>query len=509
MLKSPTKLFLEPWSKTALIWLLAAILTGAFLRFWQLGTYPPGFTWDEAAITYDAWSISQWGHDHWGQAWPMAFRSLGDYKAPVTIYLLAGLFKVAGLHFWAIRYVTAVFGTLLIAVTYLITLKLGQNKKYPLALTAAWLTALAPWLIHLSRIGYEAGIATTLTALGVYFWLRATTKRPGWSLVGTLFFTMSFFTYQSPKIVIPLLFVIITWYVSRKVNLPRKWYVLSGVLIGLCLTILIGTFATSGQRALTTLVLSGPVAKILLIHLIDHLRWLYVINGQEATLRHMVPGYGLLAIWALPFFIAGWWKLRNNHRELVFLGGWFLAALIPSIIGQPSPHTLRLMGIAPVIQIITALGLVSMADLLNRRVSPKAKLIFIGGIVVVLSYGLSRFWFDYRTTYPQMAAGQFQFGYQQAMAVIKPYLASADHIYVTDAYGPGYIYALLYNRITAREFLAGGLANFTFGPIHWPSVEPNAIFVGTPQEIPVTDIQVFKTIFYPNGEPAFVIARRQ
>src|SRR5436190_98995 len=90
--------------------LLVMIAGGAVLYARALTTNPAGFYVDESSIAYNAHLISQTGHDEHGVAWPLYFRAFGDYKNPVYIYLLAGLFKLTGQSILAARLLSAFLG---------------------------------------------------------------------------------------------------------------------------------------------------------------------------------------------------------------------------------------------------------------------------------------------------------------------------------------------------------------------------------------------------------------
>jgi len=51
-----------------------------------LDASPPGLFGDEAAFGYNGWTIAHHGVDQYGTAWPLFFRSFGDYKGPVGVY---------------------------------------------------------------------------------------------------------------------------------------------------------------------------------------------------------------------------------------------------------------------------------------------------------------------------------------------------------------------------------------------------------------------------------------
>src|ERR1043165_6764096 len=75
---------------------VALILFSALIQFAALRTNPPGFFLDESSIAYNAHTLSQSGRDEHGEEWPLFFRAFGEFKNPVYIYLLAGVFRLTG-----------------------------------------------------------------------------------------------------------------------------------------------------------------------------------------------------------------------------------------------------------------------------------------------------------------------------------------------------------------------------------------------------------------------------
>ena len=74
------------------------LITIALIVFYfaRLKSNPPGYYIDESSISYNAYTISQTGVDEFGTSWPLYFRSFGDYKNPIYIYLLAGIYRITG-----------------------------------------------------------------------------------------------------------------------------------------------------------------------------------------------------------------------------------------------------------------------------------------------------------------------------------------------------------------------------------------------------------------------------
>ena len=121
--------------------LLTLILLGLGLRLFRLDSRPLGFTWDEAALGYNAYSLIKTGRDEYGKILPVILKSFGDYKPGVYAYLAVPSIATLGLNEFATRLPSAILGTLLIVIVYLLT----QN------MFAALLLAINPWSLYFSR----------------------------------------------------------------------------------------------------------------------------------------------------------------------------------------------------------------------------------------------------------------------------------------------------------------------------------------------------------------------
>ena len=104
--------------------LIIIILLGFLLRVYKLDIRPLGFTWDEAALGYNAYSLLLTGRDEHKQFFPVVFKSFGDYKPGLYVYLTVPSIKLFGLNEFATRLPSAIFGSLLIVMIYLLTLRL-------------------------------------------------------------------------------------------------------------------------------------------------------------------------------------------------------------------------------------------------------------------------------------------------------------------------------------------------------------------------------------------------
>src|SRR3989344_5129167 len=119
--------------KKEIITLLAIIILAVVLRFYKLGTTPPSLYWDEVSLGYNAYSILKTGFDEHHHFLPLTnFAAFGDYKPPGYIYATVPSIALFGLNEFAVRFPSALFGTLTVFLAYLISKKLFKNENIAL-----------------------------------------------------------------------------------------------------------------------------------------------------------------------------------------------------------------------------------------------------------------------------------------------------------------------------------------------------------------------------------------
>ncbi|TSC63857.1 MAG: glycosyl transferase family protein, partial [Microgenomates group bacterium Gr01-1014_93] len=183
---------------TTLIVALALIL-----RFYNLQLFPPSLNWDEVSIGYNAYSILNTSKDEWGNTLPLSFKAYGDYKLPGYVYLDVPFVAVFGLNEWGVRLPSALLG---IGFVILISLILKELTNIHVRSWAAFLAAITPWAIVLSRIALEAQLALFLTTLGFYLFLLGLKKRKLF-ILSAVFWGLTIFSYNSSRVVTPLLLI--------------------------------------------------------------------------------------------------------------------------------------------------------------------------------------------------------------------------------------------------------------------------------------------------------------
>ena len=159
--------------------IVIVIMAGLF-RFMRIESIPPSLYWDEVSQAYNSYSILETGYDEHKEFLPLArFKAFGDYKAPVYIYLDVPFIALLGKTNLAVRFPSALFGTLTVLVRYLLAKEVFfKNKnKNQISLAAAVLLAISPWHIQLSRVAYEGNLATFFTILEITLFLLSLRKQ--------------------------------------------------------------------------------------------------------------------------------------------------------------------------------------------------------------------------------------------------------------------------------------------------------------------------------------------
>ncbi len=196
--------------------LLAAILlVAAILRLYRLDQIPPPMNSDEASRGYDAWSLWETGRDQFGESWPFLVRSFGpgDYPAAASAYIAAPFTGLLGPSPLGIRLAIALSG---IATVLIVYLWLYRERNATWALIAAFLVAVNPWHVRMSRWAPEANIAPFFLAIGLYFFTRAgflrepnrnTPANPLTALAAGLLLGIGAWVYHAPRLVVPLMLI--------------------------------------------------------------------------------------------------------------------------------------------------------------------------------------------------------------------------------------------------------------------------------------------------------------
>jgi len=526
------------------IWLLVLIFVffAGSLKFYKLGQIPSGMTWDEAAIAYNGFAIASVHRDEWLEFMPVSFRSFGDYKAPLAIYLNGLFTSVFGLNLWAIRLPFALAGCLTTIGGILLVWLLVKNKVICLKfLSLSQATALAsifwsfsPWHLLFSRVGFESGMALCQLVwagnffLIFYLFSKKYFKLSWLSLILTIILLISsFYTYHSAKLTVPLLFVLSMGFLYQKRRMINRLSLVMYPAITLVLLypLLKDTFFASGlTRANVTVFADQPVFSALFtsfLQMILHLSPKFLLFGQTDSLRHSTGQMGVLLPVTFVFFVLGiaqfllalirMLKRKLKVDQVSFVGiVWIAAGLLPAAIGQEVPHPNRALLALPGFLLVSLVGFDWFYGWLKKLPAKFYRLILLALFVVHLSF-FGKFFLDYFGEYQLRSDKEYLVGYLQVFELIWQYhngtsgKPQVDQIVMTNEYGQPYIFALLTGKIDPIAYHNGALIKFLF--VDKPNVgdlmKKNALVVSGAEVFNLDPNLARETIFDSKGQARF------
>lgn len=419
--------------------LIAVLILAAVLRFYHLGSNPPSPYWEEAAIGYDAYSILKTGKDFHGHSWPLvAFESFGDYKPSLYFYATVPSVAIFGLNTFAVRFPSALFGTLTVLLVYLLI----KDKRT--ALIASLLLAISPWHLQLSRAGFEANLGLFLLVLGV-FWAPA--------------LALSMYAYHANRILAPLLFLVLA-----AAGRIKKFWKNSLILLILILPILwqfnspvirqrfseTSAFATLDPIIKSNQLIAadggGTIARlvhhrywqysqIFLTNYFNHFSFNYLFLQGDTNPRHSIQTVGGLYLIEAPFLLYGLLQsLKKRTKTDLMLLAWLFLAPIPAALTLASPHALRSLAMLIPLTIFTARGVI------------RFKKIFL----IILLIEASRYLYLYHQVYPYQWASQWQYGYQEMVQYVDANQDKYNQVYITRSLGRPSIYYWFYTQTDPR-----------------------------------------------------------
>jgi len=240
------------------------LILALFLRLYKIDTLLPPY-WEEVALGYDAYSISQTLRDHHGNFLPLAaLESFGDWKPSLYFYAIVPFVKIIGLSVMSVRLPSFLAGmSIVFGLGVLIKQILQNNRgntKFELknfGLLTMLVAAISPWAILFSRTGWEVNLATALILWGIisfFKFLRSERKPLRFLLLSILFLVLSMYAYHATRLIAPLLGLGLTaiWFLENNssASTPKKF-----------LTFFYKNVAKLSIALIFTLVLAFPLLK--------------------------------------------------------------------------------------------------------------------------------------------------------------------------------------------------------------------------------------------------------
>lgn len=516
--------------KISYLILLMILLLALGLRIYKLNQVPPGLNRDEAAIGYNAYSLFKTGTDEYGNKWPYSFKSFGDWKLPVYFYLLIPFIATLGLSETVTRLPSGIVGTFTVLLTFIVVKELFVHKrKHIVALLAAFILAITPWHVFMSRNASESNIAVFITLLGITLFLIS--FRRNWLILLSFFFlALSLFTYHGNHVFTPLFIIGLCLFYYKELK-KNKWFIpacllffilalfiYSQTLFSADKTKISGLFPLGDESLVYNEVVmrrleydnNSKIAKLLHNRPVYLLRtvinnyfkgfsseFLFISGGGNA--QHNIPGFGNLYIWEavmMPFGLFFIFREKQKHSKLILY--WLLITPIAASITKDAPHSARMMPLLPLPAIFSAYGVVYLILLLNSYIKRLAATVLISGIIILYLF----FYLDqYFVHFPRVSAHEWGYGYKELVSKVMAKKSLYDQVVISKPENSPYIYFLFFEKWDPIKFQkevvrypqtnegfqhVKQLGNLTFQKIGWAEelLIPNRLYVDWAENVP-------------------------
>lgn len=518
---------------------LLATIAGLVLRFADLTGVPPGFHQDEAGPAIDAYSLIHTARDHLGHPLNLlGFEGFGDWPPAVSVLLAIPAIAIFGVSEWSARASTAFYGVLLIPLIYALAWRLFDRKAIGVA--AAWVVAILPWHVHQSRFAIQPSIVPTLVTV-IMLCLITTVRRPSdrAALATAIAFATGIAAYHSLRIQLPLMVgagVLVFW--RQLIRIRPTIIAISGVIVAIVAIpsaiFIIGDEAGGARARQVSVFTDNSIylppgtkvdARFVAGQYLDYFSWDFLFKKADGIAQLMLPNRGVLPISLLPLLLIGIgaliWSVARPitpwHRQrAIFLLLAVVVYPIPGFLTLPSPHNARALHSIPLVALLSAVGAVTLGEVIVRlfRRTPIGTSVATIPVVVALALGaygvdaggqLRQYFRDYPKYGPEMVV--MHYGLEDAVAYAIDHRTEYDEIWITNTNQP-YIYVLFYGDWEPNDYQGGlvvrrnppffnsviAFQNFRF---------PAGIRGGPPDDIQPANLTRIFTTTYPGGQIAY------
>lgn len=454
---------------------------------------------------------------------PTYFKNGSQYNLSLSVYLQVIPYLLAGKSVFVTRLVSVLM-TLIAAVS--ISLMLRDVFKVHYWWSGVLFLAITPaWFLH-SRTAFETVEATSFYAGFLYFYLLYRYRSPKYLYPALVLGALAFYTYSPAQIVMVLtgiLLLISDWRYHWE-HRSFAWRGL-GILILLALPFVRFQIMQPQENLAHLQLLHSywtqpiPFSDKIRQYLTEYsygLNPLYWFTANDHDLiRHVMRGYGHILIFTFPFACLGLIKAFQNIRRSD------QRLLLIALLVAPSGAALVEIGITRAmffivpVTMFTVIGVSASVEWLGKRRLPsRGMAIGLFLILGLVNFGMLRdSLVNGPTWYHDYGLGGLQYGARQVFSEIQKDLKDSPdtHVVLSPSWANG-------ADILARFFLSepvpiemGSIEGFLFQRL---DLGENTLLVMIPDEYQkaltsdkLTDVQLVKTLLYPDGQPGFYFVR--
>jgi 4-amino-4-deoxy-L-arabinose transferase-like glycosyltransferase len=499
------------------LFLVIVFIIGSFLRIVNIQKSPPSLNWDEAALGYNAYSIMKTQKDEYGVRFPIFTRSYDEYKSTLPLYLMIPTIEYFGLNEFSVRLPSAIIGSLSILAIYFLALVVSKNKL--ISLIAATVFSFSPWAVHLSRVYQEGYIAFFLLLVAILFFV-ASQKKNILLPFSILSFMLSMYTYNSNKILSPLILFVL-FFVYRKSVFKYKKITLfsSGIIfvLSVSLFIYLAFIGQSFARVLPTNIfvlwtgVDNSVIELLLSN--PFYSFLWEIVGRYAAYfspanifvrtplepSTVVPGTSIFEPQYFVFWLVGLFYIFGNIKKYNLLIILALLSPLPAVVTWNWFQPGRTLLLFSVYSIIIAMGIYETFKWIGTKTFKSIKMFLYIGFMVFVMFSAVYVFDAVNTQLPLRVAGNWQPGFSETVPLVMDLEQQYEKIVIDTNHAQPYIFYLFYGKYdpvryhgeldldmigTPRKSFDFG--KFEFREINWETDknEEGTLFVGDSSAFP-------------------------
>lgn len=439
------------WLPLALVLVLAA-----GLRLYDISGVPTELSADELEFYNSAASFATTGRDVDGQRHLFFFSENPGRNPPIysiSEYPFAVLLGPSPL---SLRLAAVIYGLLTVWLLFLLVRQMTQRDD--VAALAALFAAVAPILVHFSRIAWQPACELPFLLGGLYGLSRGLAigesgpvpapLRVRWLIAGAIVLGLSAYTYMASWFYALLLGGALTGFSAIFAPTPRHRRA-ALLAYALALTVaapaLYEIFIDPETADRTTRIatfrfgVTLPALRTFAANYIAHFRWSYLaVDGDPipGTTWRYLNGMGAFYWWIVPLAVVGAVGSFEKIRSIVWrywLWVWLLAyPLGGALTDEGAPNAPRTLAGAPVFCVFAAIGAVVLLDWARSRRQRWARVIATGALAVALAavVGTSTVQFAafYFTQYVHRASNAWDSGTAATFAIIRAHLAGRQTV---------------------------------------------------------------------------------
>lgn len=538
--------------------LIVVFILSLFLRFYKLSSYPVGFHVDEASKGYTAYSLLHTGKDDNNNFLPLYIDIFGDNSPSGYHFLDIIPVSLFGLTEFAVRFPGAFTGALSIFAIFLLSYSIFKDKK--ISLLSAFLLAISPWHINLSRASSESIVALFFILLGfasIIWSIHA--QKIKFIIAGAFLLSISFLFYQTPRAFVPLLFfalVVLCFSIwkTKLNNRFKKIFICAFILLlafDFALIFLIsggtGRFTqvnifnhpetrlvleeqiredgVSQTSTFITRLFHNKITNYFLTYTYNYFEYFSLnflfIKGLPAW--YSIPNIGVFYLIEMPFILLGLGLLAfNKNKTYLILLIWLILGPAVAALTVDEHNLQRALVMYPVLEIIAAYGIIySISKVKNN------KKIMITILAILFFVNSSYFFHQYFIHTKVHQTWYRNNGFPKMIDLIKNNYNNYDYIVSTRSQG-GYPLFLFYLKYDPKKYQLEespkdksykGFGKFIFVPDICPFTSKNplipkrnkTIFIedGSCKEVAILQKVPFEYVLREDGTKAFRIVYLQ